>query len=68
MSPTNGIYSITGEPIKDIEWEEAESSNDKPQYYKMTMLNGGKCYKKYKPQIAELVVKKGMFLKAEKSN
>ena len=43
---------------RDIEWETANNANETPRYYKVEMYNGGTCYKKYKPSVAELVAKR----------
>ena len=45
------------EPFCDPEWEEAERSEEKPQYY----LQTGGCgiiYRKYKPAVAKLVMQR----------
>jgi len=42
----------------DPEWTEAESADEKPQYYLMYMYNGGKCIKKYKPSLADLCARR----------
>lgn len=46
----------------DEEWDEAKKVNEDEKYYKCKMLNGGYCYKKYKPFLAKLVLKRGVFL------
>jgi len=51
-------YNRRRVPLQDQEWEEAERSNQKPQYYWCSMFNGGKCVRCYKPQVAEVVKKR----------
>lgn len=49
----------------DIEWDNAENTNEKECVYKCQMYNGGTTYKLYKPSVANLV-RKRTGLKIEK--
>ena len=51
-------YDRQKEPYDDPEWMEAESADERPQYYLMYMYNGGKCIKKYKPSLADLCARR----------
>lgn len=44
-------------PFYDPEWEEAERSGEKPQYYKQNS-KCGIIFRKYKPTIAKLVMQR----------
>lgn len=58
----NGIFGINGKIYTDTEWVEAWNANETTMYYKCEMLNHGWCYKCYKPSVAQLVLKRGMYL------
>lgn len=47
--------------FEDKEWNTAANANEKPEYYQCKMLNGGTCIKCYKPSLAEVVMKRGMY-------
>ena len=55
MNMKNGIVYCLAEDYVDIEWEKAWNSDEKPEYYIVTMYNNGKCIKKYKPSVAKLL-------------
>lgn len=60
----NGIVVFpNGHIYIDQEWIDANESKEKPVYYKCQMLNWGWCIKCYKPSVAKLVLKRGMYLK-----
>lgn len=48
-------YDRRIEPLVDPEWNRANEADEKEQYYWTQMFNGGRCVKKYKPSVAELV-------------
>ena len=39
----------------DKAFMEAWNADEEPCYYKLRMLNGGICYKKYKPSVAKFL-------------
>lgn len=57
---SEGIFQFSsGEIYRDEEWIKAWYANEKRTYYKCQMLNGGWCYKYYKPSIAKLILERG---------
>jgi len=65
----NGIVVFpNGQIYIDQEWIDANKSKEKPIYYKCQMLNHGWCVKCYKPSVAKLVLKRGMYLKIMEMN
>jgi len=49
------------ELFSDPEWEDAEKSEEKPQYYRQ-ITKTGIVVRRYKPSIAELVMKRTGFI------
>lgn len=66
---SQGVFQLSsGDIIRDEEWINAWYANERQAYYKCEMLNGGWCYKYYKPSIAKLMLERGAYKQVIKSN